>query len=359
MSIRAQFTLKRGTFQLEADLDLPGRGVSALFGASGAGKSTLLRLIAGLEFAPGVLEVNGLVWQDSSRAWFVPVHRRALGFVFQDANLFAHLSLRRNIEYGLRRIPVAQRHADMEFIIRLLGLEHLLDRYPMHLSGGERQRGAIARALLTSPQILLLDEPLAALDHARKQEVLPYLERLQGELDLPILYVSHAQDEVARLAHYLVVLEHGRVVACGPIADTLTRLDVPVRLGEDAGVVLVGKLTNRDPKWHLAQVTCADGVALWVRDGGQDLGQSVRLRILARDVSLALAPAPGANSILNFVPATVLELGADAHPALVLVRLALGGTVHILARLTKRSVATLNIQPDMAIWAQIKAAAVI
>lgn len=211
MSIHAKFTFTRGKFKLQVDLDLPGSGVIALFGASGAGKTTLLRLMAGLERATGFLEVNGVVWQDSARRIFVPVHRRALGLVFQEASLLPHLSVRHNIEYGWRRVPHDSRLVDREHIIALLELNQLLDRYPTQLSGGECQRAAIARALLSSPQLLLLDEPLAGLDYARKQEVMLFLKRLQDELDLPMVYVSHAAEEVKRLAQHLVILKQGQV----------------------------------------------------------------------------------------------------------------------------------------------------
>ena len=204
-------------------------------------------------------------------------------------------------------------------MIDLLGIDPLLDRMPARLSGGERQRVAIARALLTSPRLLLMDEPLAALDLARKQEILPYLERLHDELEIPVIYVSHAPDEVARLADHLVVLEQGRVLASGPLSETLARIDLPIRLGEDAGVVLEGEVAERDAHWHLARIAFAGG-HLWVRDSGVPIGQRVRVRILARDISLALE-THGDSSILNVLPATVEQIADDTHPALALVRL--------------------------------------
>ena len=206
--IRARFRLDYSGFSLDVDLDLPGRGVTALFGPSGSGKTTLLRAIAGLEHAPGgALAVNGDVWQDTVR--FVPTHKRSLGYVFQEASLFPHLSVQGNLQYGQKRVPVAQRRVSLDQAIALLDIGHLLDRKPARLSGGERQRIGIARALATSPRLLLMDEPLAALDHARKQEILPYLERLHDELDIPVLYVSHAPDEVARLADHIVGVARG------------------------------------------------------------------------------------------------------------------------------------------------------
>ncbi len=357
MSIHARFRIDHPGFTLDVDLQLPGRGVSALFGASGSGKTTCLRAIAGLERAPcGYLEVNGAVWQDDARGIFLPTHQRMLGYVFQEASLFAHLDIRRNLDYGLRRVPADKRKLDRRHVLDLLGIAALQDRMPDRLSGGERQRVAIARALLTSPQLLLMDEPLAALDLARKQEILPYLERLHDELDIPMLYVSHAPDEVAHLADHLVVLEQGRVLASGPLSETLARIDLPIRLGEDAGVVLEGEVTERDAQWHLAHIAFPGGQLL-VRDSGVPIGQRVRVRILARDISLALATHSD-SSILNVLHATVEQIAADTHPALALVRLNAGG-VPLVARVTRRSADKLQLHPGQNLWAQIKAVALV
>jgi len=355
MSIDARFHLTYPGFALEVALELPGRGVTALFGPSGSGKTSLLRCVAGLERAPsGRLTVNGEVWQDERS--FVPVHRRPIGMVFQEASLFPHLSVEANLRYGWKRLPPEARRVDLAHALDLLGIGHLLQRQPETLSGGERQRVAIARALLTSPRLLLMDEPLAALDTARKAEILPYLQRLHDELDIPVLYVSHAPDEVARLADHLVVLEAGRVAASGPLAETLARVDLPIRLGEDAGVVLDGVVEHHDREWHLAHVAFTGG-HLWVRDEGHAPGQRVRVRVLARDVSIALSATDDA-SFLNVLPATVLELADEPHPALALARLSVGGAT-FLARLTRRSAATLAIRPGQAVWIQIKAVALI
>ena len=356
MSLRARFHLDRSEFLLDVDLYLPGQGVTALFGPSGSGKTTLLRLIAGLDRAPGHLEVNGEVWQDDAARHFMPTHQRALGYVFQEANLFPHLTARQNLEYGMKRLPPSQRRVDLARVLDLLGIAALLARTPDHLSGGERQRIAIGRALLTSPRVLLMDEPLSALDLARKQEILPYLERLHGELDIPVLYVSHAPDEVARLADHLVVLESGRAVAEGPLTTTLARLDLPIRLGEDVGVVLDARVVERDTRWQLARVEF-DGGSLWVRDGGHAQGQRVRVRILARDVSLSLTRQHD-TSILNLLPGVVTDMAEDSHPALMLVRVQVGESP-IVARLTRRSADALGLAPGSAIWVQIKAVALV
>ena len=353
MAIRAHFRLAWPGFTLDAALDLPGRGVTALFGQSGCGKTTLLRCIAGLERGAGRLEVKGEVWQDAHS--FMPTHRRPLGYVFQDARLFAHLDVRRNLDYGQRRTRGTTAVARAA-VIELLGLGPLLDRLPERLSGGEQQRVAIARALLTAPRLLLMDEPLASLDHARKQEILPYLERLRDELEVPVLYVSHAADEVARLADHLVVMAGGRAVAQGPLSATLARLDLPIRLGEDAGAVFEASVAERDAEWHLARVEF-DGGELWVRDSGVAVGRKVRLRILARDVSIA-ASRHDDVSIMNLLPATVIAHAAEDHPSLVLVQLRIGATL-LLARLTRRSAARLDLAPGRHVWVQIKAVALV
>ncbi|THG84460.1 molybdenum ABC transporter ATP-binding protein [Pseudomonas sp. A-1] len=355
--IRARFRLDYAGFVLDVDLQLPGRGVTALFGHSGSGKTTCLRCVAGLERASVAhLEVNGELWQDSERGLFVPTHRRALGYVFQEASLFPHLSVRRNLEYGLKRIDKATQRVSWERVIELLGIGHLLERMPGRLSGGERQRVGIARALLTSPRLLLMDEPLAALDLKRKHEILPYLERLHDELDIPVLYVSHSPDEVARLADHVVLLDQGRVVAQGPLQQTLARLDLPTALGEDAGVVIEARVADHDPAYHLTRLVFPGGAVLVARRP-EAVGHKLRFRVHARDVSLALSRCED-SSITNVLAATVCELAEADTPAHVLVRLDAGGTP-LLARITRRSSDHLGLAPGLQLWAQIKAVALL
>jgi len=351
--IHARCALHHPGFALDVDLDLPGRGITAIFGASGSGKTTLLRCIAGLEQPAGEVRVNGEVWQDGSS--FTPTHHRSLGYVFQEASLFPHLTVHGNLDYSIKRIASEQR-VSLERTLDLLGIDHLMDRKPEGLSGGERQRVAMARALLTSPRLLLMDEPLAALDLPRKQEILPYLERLHDELDIPILYVSHSPDEVARLADHLVVLDAGRVVATGPLVETWARLDLPIRMGEDAGVVLTGMIAERDGAWHLALVRC-EGADFWVRDGVHPVGHPVRIRILARDVSIARSHTTD-SSILNILSAEVIEVGMEPHPAQAMVKLRIGKS-SVLARVTRRSVDALGLVPGTKVFAQIKSVALI
>ena len=357
--IDVRLQLNYSGFALDVDLHLPGRGVTALYGHSGSGKTTCLRCIAGLERAEdGFIQINEEVWQDSRNGLFVPAHKRALGYVFQEASLFPHLSVRANLEFGLKRIPRHQRRVDMAQATALLGIGHLLERHPLHLSGGERQRIGIARALLTSPKLLLMDEPLAALDSQRKGEILPYLERLHDELDIPVLYVSHAQDEVARLADHIVLLSDGKALASGPIGETLARLDLPLALGDDAGVVINGTVSAYDDHYQLLTLQLP-GTALNMRVAHAPLalGTALRVKVQARDVSLSLQ-AEEHSSILNRLPVTVTqEISAD-NSAHVLVRLDASGTP-LLARITRFSRDQLQLHPGQTLWAQIKAVAVL
>ncbi|HEX7156731.1 MAG TPA: molybdenum ABC transporter ATP-binding protein [Burkholderiaceae bacterium] len=343
-------------FSLAVDLDLPGRGVSALFGASGSGKTTCLRCIAGLEpLAEGRIAVGGELWQDTAAGRRVPTHKRALGMVFQDGRLFPHLSVRANLGYGMKRIPQGARRVALDDVVDLLAIGNLLERRPEGLSGGEQQRVAIARALLASPRLLLLDEPLAALDEARKAEVLPYLERLHDELQIPVIYVSHAMREVARLADHLVLLERGRVVASGPIAQMTARLDLPLAQEDGAAVVLDGHVVEHDAADGLTRVASGAG-SLWVAALDRAAGRPVRLEIAARDVSIALAP-PNASSILNILPA-VVAVRADDDRGRSLLQLEVG-EAHLLSRVTRRSANALGLQPGQRVFAQVKGVAVL
>jgi molybdate transport system ATP-binding protein len=350
--IQAHFRVQWPGFLLDVDLSLPSDGVTALFGHSGSGKTTLLRCIAGLERVPmGRLIFNGDVWQDD-RNW-LPAHHRPIGYVFQEASLFPHLSVMGNLRYGMKRVADSK-PAHLEQAITLLGIGHLLDRKPDWLSGGERQRVAIARALAVSPRLLLMDEPLASLDLKRKQEILPYLERLRDDLEIPIIYISHSPEEVVRLADYIVAIEDGRVLADGPLAETLTRIDLPIRIGEEVGVILNATVSAIDREWHLAQVRFPGG-SLWLRDFGLPIGRRVRVRVLARDVSLARKPSQQC-SIQNVLPGSVDAVGDDEHPALALVRVRIGDS-WLVARLTKRAAAELDLAPDREVWAQVKSVA--
>lgn len=351
MSLRLQFSLTRADFALNINLQLPGRGVTALFGPSGCGKTTLLRCIAGLEHASGSLMLNEEVWQDATH--FTPTHQRAIGYVFQEASLFPHLSVRGNLQYGMKR-ATGNSAVVIDPIIDLLGIRALLDRKPEGLSGGERQRVAIARALAVDPKLLLMDEPLAALDLKRKQEILPYLDRLQTTLEIPILYVTHSPDEVVRLAHHLVVMDAGSVVASGELADTLSRLDLPVRLGNEVGVVIEAIVGSIESQWHLTRMDF-DGGSVWIRDPGLALGAGARVRILASDVSLA-REQPGKSSIQNVLQGQIDGIRNDEHPGLALVRIKVGRSV-LLARVTQRAISELALKVGDPVWTQVKSVA--
>ena len=344
-------------FTLDLDLTLPARGVSAIVGPSGSGKTTLLRCVAGLEKADqALIEINGNCWQDSQHGLWLPPHKRALGYVFQEASLFDHLSVHGNLDYGRRRSAEPASDKQAAQIIKLLGIGHLLQRSTTGLSGGERQRVGIARALLTNPRLLLLDEPLTALDPQRKADILPYLERLHAELDIPLLYVSHSPDEVARLADHLVLLENGTLRASGPLQTLLPRLDLPMAHSDDARSVLHGQVSACDDRYQLLELTLAGSVLkLRVPHAALPLGQQVRVAVQARDVSLALEK-PQHSSVLNQLPARIEAIEPGNHPAQTLVRLALGDNA-LLARVTRYSADQLQLQPGLNVWVQIKAVA--
>ena len=356
--IDAHLRLQRRDFQLDVALALPSRGITALFGPSGCGKTTVLRALAGLDRAAGRVALDDEVWQDDATGCFVPTHRRPLGYVIQDAALFPHLDVRGNLNYGRRRAAGESARSSLDAIIDLLGIAHLQARRPATLSGGERQRVAIARALATGARLLLMDEPLAALDAARKAEILPYLERLHRELALPVVYVTHAMDEVARLADHLVLMHEGRAVAAGPLTELLARTDLPLARLDDAGVVITARVTEHDALHGMTRIAF-HGSPLWVGLSPARPGQPVRARILARDVSVT-RQRPVETSILNVLPVVLasvqlehstallsLQAGADTPP----------GPWTLLARITRKSLAALSLHPGDALYAQIKGVA--
>jgi molybdate transport system ATP-binding protein len=328
--IEARFALRYPGFELNVDLRLPAAGVSALFGPSGSGKTMCLRCFAGLEpGCTGRIVVGGEPWQDSDRALFVPPHRRPLGFVFQDARLFPHLTVRGNLRYAMRRASGAEA-VGFDEAVSLLDLADLLERHTERLSGGERQRCAIARPLLTRPRLL-------------------------DALSIPMLYVSHSMREVTRLADHLVLLERGRVRASGPVTEVTARVDVSFGDDDEAGVVLAAHCAAHDAEFALTQVQF-DGGALWLPSVQCEIGQALRVRVAASDVSVALEPAR-ASSILNVLPATVLAR-RDDHNGRSLIQLDVGAS-RLLARLTRRSATLLDLRPGQPVYAQIKGAAVL
>ena len=351
MPLEITLRLTRGKFQLDLDMQLPARGTSVIFGPSGCGKSTLLRAIAGLEPAStGVLRVAGQTWQDATTC--LPAHRRAVGMVFQHSALLPHLRVLDNLRYGWKRADAASDLLDNW--IERLALQPLLARKPDSLSGGERQRVALARALACAPELLLLDEPLSALDAPRRAEILPFLEAVRREAGIPLLYVTHAVEEVARLADHLVLLQAGKAIAHGPALEVLNRPDLPLALHDDAGVVLEAQVIDRD-RHGLLSLRTRSGV-LHAHGPAHPSGTPLRVRIQARDVSLALQRHED-TSLLNLLPATLVELTALAGGQ-VQARLDAGGNP-LLARISHRSVERLHLQPGMVLWAQIKAVALL
>lgn len=349
MSLQLEIRIQRAQQDLEVALELPAEGITALHGPSGCGKTTLLRVIAGLEpQATGRIQMGDEVWQDGTS--FLPPHRRPIGFVFQEASLFAHLDVRGNLQFGWKRVPEEQRRLHWREAAALLGLEEMLDRRVHHLSGGERQRVAIARALAVQPRLLLMDEPLSALDRSSRTTILPYLEQLHRNLALPVVFVSHAVEEVARLADTLVLMERGRVLAQGPTAELASRLDLPLSAGGDAGALVMTEHARFDARDHLTMLRFRGG-HFAVPGQVEDDGAPVRLRVLARDVSLTLA-AQESTSIQNIFPARVVDHREEGE-AQMLVRLDLAGTA-LLSRVTRKSWRELDLRNGAEVFAQVK-----
>lgn len=350
--ITADFRLALPGFTLETRIDLPGSGITALFGPSGCGKSTFLRCLAGLNRPQqGRLVINGQTWQDD--VCFLPPHQRAVGMVFQDAALFPHLSVQENLDFGARRSGMLA--AGTENLIELLGIGHLLSRRTVALSGGEKQRVAIARALFSAPRLLLLDEPLAALDGQRKEELLLYLEALHQRLDIPVIYVSHSPNEIAQLADHIVQLNNGRVVRAGTAMNVFPYLQQSQAHEEGVFTLLSGLVELHDSHDFLTQVSIGKH-RLWMRYVDRPLGSRVRLRLQARDISLSLDPGTRESSILNTLAVEVADI-EETSPGRTLVRLALGNDVQLLSRITTRSARNLKLHPGQPIYAQIKGVA--
>lgn len=353
MTLSVQLSHRFAGFSLDVDFTA-GAGVTALFGRSGSGKTTVVNAVAGLlRPARGRIAADGVVLVDTSAGVFLPPHRRRVGYVFQDARLFPHLTVRQNLTYG-RWFAGGSGRADFGHVVDLLGLGALLARRPGALSGGERQRVALGRAMLSDPRLLLMDEPLAALDEARKDEILPYLERLRSEADLPVLYVSHSVAEIARLASTVVLIEAGRVVAAGPVQAVLSDPALSHGLGlREAGALITARVAAHEDD-GLTRLTL-DGTAVWLPRVAAEPGAMLRLRILAQDVIIATA-RPQGISALNVVPATVAEVHAGDGPG-VLVRLRLADQT-LLARVTRRSATALGLVPGLAVHAVLKAVSV-
>jgi molybdate transport system ATP-binding protein len=357
-AIRAEFRGALGKFALDAGFTAPAKGVTALFGPSGCGKTTVLRCIAGLLHVNGVCEIDGEVWQDEAGA-FLPTYKRPLGYVFQEASLFQHLSVRRNLLFGAPRHDGRAAKGAIAFdeVVELLGAGRLLERSPRNLSGGERQRVAIGRALLSQPKLLLMDEPLSALDRATKNEILPFLERLRDRLNLPVVYVTHDLAEVERLADQMVLMEKGRVIGVGALEDLQSDPSLPLAVARDAAVSLDGVVQGSDEAYGLVTLKVRGGT-LTAPASGAPVGERRRIRVVAGDVSLARqAPAP--SSILNVLPARIVSMKPiDSNEVVAVVGLgADGGGARLLSRLTRKSWEALGLAEGTNVYAQVKAVA--
>ncbi|WP_198651468.1 molybdenum ABC transporter ATP-binding protein [Dyella sp. C11] len=352
--LHARLGWRRGALAFDVDLTLPAQGITALFGPSGAGKTSCLRAIAGLERdAVGRVNFGQAVWQDTERRVFIPPHRRRIGYVFQEPGLFTHRTVAGNLDFGFRRAG-RPAHLDRDGLVERFGLNALLDRRVDTLSGGERQRVSMVRALLSDPALLLFDEPLSALDGTARTDLLGCLESLHASLRVPMIYVSHNVEEVARLADHLVLMDAGHVVAQGSLQDTLIRLDLPPTLGEAVGAVIEGQVVDYDAHDQLIQLAFPGG-KLWLPYRHEQVGQRLRCRIGARDVVVARVPQVG-TSALNQLPCRIVAVADADHPSQVLVQLDAGGSL-LLARITRRSWHALGLAPGSDAWAQVKAVA--
>ncbi len=350
--VREQQT-SRQSFVLDIEFSIPFSGVTAIFGHSGSGKTTLLRLIAGLEkCTQGQLVVDRQVWQQAST--FLPTHKRAIGYVFQEPSLFEHLTATQNLDYAVKRAEQPVSESFREEITNILGIESLLTRYPAQLSGGEKQRVAIARAILVKPSLLLMDEPLASLDDVRKAEILTYLERLTALINIPIIYVTHSVEEIMHLADNVMVMSEGKLCAQGSVFDVFSRLDVP--LGADKGVILSGKVVEIDTRWHLVKFAFAGGF-LWIKNKDFSLEQPLRVQIKAADVSIAVTNHED-SSVLNRLPATITAIEQQDSNAMALVQAKVGAS-SVLAQLTRKSVSSLALQVGNDVWLQVKSVAIV
>jgi len=350
-NIELHLQLKRKTFTLDVALSLPAQGVTVVFGPSGSGKSSLLRAIAGLEHeARGLVRIGDTIWQDEHQR--LPPHQREVGMVFQHAALLPHLSVLENLRYGWRRSSAAA--VALQEWIDKLALEPLLARSPTTLSGGERQRVALARALACQPRWLLLDEPLSALDADRRAEILPYLETIRRQANIPMLYVTHAVDEAARLADHLVLLEAGQVRVSGPALEVLNRPDLPLALRDDAATVIEACVSGDDGEGLLSLDTPAG--TLHVHGNARPRGSIVRLRLQARDISVALS-AHDDTSVLNIIPAVLESISRLPNGQL---QLSLrSGQAVLVARVSHHSAVSLQLREGLPVWAQIKAVALL
>ena len=349
--LEANFKMDYPGFNLDVELTLPAKGVTVVFGPSGSGKTTLLRCLSGLERAPsGTLKLAGQVWQDDGI--FIPIHQRKVGLVFQESRLFPHLSIQQNLLYGYQRTQSVERNLHLDEVVEVLGLAALLKRTPDKLSGGEKQRVAIGRALLTSPKLLLMDEPLASLDMQRKAEIIPFIKRIEDEFKTPIIYVTHSVDEVLQLVDTMVILQAGKVANFGPVQEVFSDVRLRQVLGEEQlGAVLETSVAGHGEEFELTRLDFM-GQTLNVPKQNIPVGQNLRVHIHSKDVSLSTAPPAGVTSVLNILQAKVAKIGTLGGYS---VDIELDAGQPILATITRKSLANLNLKPGQPVYAHIKA----
>ena len=353
--LSAKFKLALGEFTLKVEIEIPVHGFTVLFGPSGSGKTSFLRCISGLERAPeGFLQIGDETWQDERKGIFIPANERKIGYVFQEMRLFPHLNVEGNLRYGLKRHTPQNGNVLFSQIVEIMGLETFLSRYPRNLSGGEKQRVALARALLTRPRLLLMDEPLAALDTKRKQEILPYFKRMQSELNIPIFYVTHSLNEVLQLVDTMLLMDQGKIVAAGAVEDVLSHPDLGRHLGHTlVGTVLDTTVVRQDKEFQLT-VLKFNAHTLYVPRRDVSPGDRLRIHIRAEDVTLAVAPIENQTSVLNVLPAQVIETRPSVEDECkVDVKLDIG--CPLLASITRKSLSHLNLKSGQNIYAHIKA----
>jgi molybdate transport system ATP-binding protein len=351
MSLNVDIRRRLGAFSLDATFETSGR-LTALFGPSGSGKTSLVNLIGGL-LRPdeGRIVADGRVLADTAARIFVPRHKRRIGYVFQDARLFPHMTVRQNLRYGRFFTPASARYGDVDGVVEMLGLGHLLDRRPSLMSGGEKQRVAIGRALLASPRLILMDEPLASLDDRRKAEIMPYIERLRDETKVPIVYVSHSVSEVARLATDIVVLDEGRVAAAGPTSEILQRLDLlPEEERGEGGAVLEMRVTGRNEAFGMSSLASRAG-EIHVAGLDVEAGATIRVRIRARDVIVA-TERPRGLSALNILAGNIAGV-SSGNGLFADVLIDCNGEI-ITARITRQSAEMLGLTAGLDVFAVIK-----
>ena len=355
MIIKASYQKHIGNFKLDAEFEIPHLGITILFGTSGSGKSTLLNCIAGLETADqSYCSIHGQIFDHSSRKIHLPCRQRRIGYVFQDSRLFPHLTVQQNLEYADKRARQKQEQITLRKITEKFSLENLLTHYPHQLSGGQKQRVALSRALLSNPQLLILDEPLSALDQTAKQELLPYLESIHKELTIPVIYVSHDLSEVLQLGDYMLMMDRGKVIDHGNLVDLCVTQPLLTQ-SEGASFILQGSVMSTDGQHCISIVQCKDH-PLIISGKLLTAGQQVRILVHAKDVSISLSHARD-SSILNIIPAKIHKVHAPNNGKQLVE--CLTGTTHMLAMLSIRSVENLKLVPGVSVFVQIKATAIV